>query len=170
MLSIQPVQMEAGGAKLDQEMMEAVSKVGRVFVSDIYAYYQDTYKGVLGKVQVEALDYLHLTAGSGITQLAARLNISKQHASKIAAKLEELGYAEKKPDPRDRRACLYVLSPSGIQFVQSHISMSNQYMEEYVSSLSASDYALLRASLLQAAQILETCSPRSACSPDITGP
>ena len=98
---------------MDPRFIPAAFRVGRLFCSDIYAFYQDTYKGVLGKVQVEALDYLHLKGSTSITELSERLNISKQHASKIAAKIEELGYAKKEPDPSDGRACLYRLTKSG---------------------------------------------------------
>ena len=143
---------------MDQKIVDAAYRVGRIFVSDIYAYYQDTFKGTLGKVQVEALDYLHLKHQVGSTELAKRLNISKQHASKIASKLEELGYVAKIRDPTDGRGCLYCLTDTGRQFLNIHISMSNQYMEAYIRTLNEDEKHQLFSALTQAADILERCS------------
>ena len=107
---------------MSQDIHQTAYLVGNFFVSDIYAYYQDTYKGVLGKVQVEALDYIHRSEKASIKELATVLNISKQHASKIAGKLEELGYARKEKDPNDGRGTLYALTETGSRFINEHIS------------------------------------------------
>ena len=109
---------------MSQDIHQTAYLVGNFFVSDIYAYYQDTYKGVLGKVQVEALDYIHRSEKASIKELATVLNISKQHASKIAGKLEELGYARKEKDPNDGRGTLYALTETGSRFINEHISIS----------------------------------------------
>ena len=140
---------------MDQKMLQVAFQVGRFFCSDIYAFYQDTYKGTLGKVQVEALDYIHLKKQVNVKELSSRLNISMQHASKIAAKLEELGYAEKTRDPADGRACLYSLTDSGIHFIEDHINQSNQHLEEIVDRLSQNDQDRLLSSLTQLAAVLE---------------
>ena len=145
---------------MGQEIINAAYRVGRVFVSDIYAYYQDTFKGTLGKVQVEALDYLHIRQQVSVTDLARRLNISKQHASKIAAKLEDLGYTAKSPDPADGRGCLYQLTKEGLRFLDEHIALSNQYLETYIHTLNDDERRQLLISLMQAAEILEKCASR----------
>ena len=144
-------------ARMDKEYLQAAYQVGRFFCSDVYAYYQDTYKGVLGKVQVEAMDYIHLKGETGIIELASRLNISKQHASKIALKLEEIGYAEKKKDPADGRAVLYRLTEEGNRFVREHIALSDQYFENRINELTEEDRKALRSCLMQASQILNRC-------------
>ena len=143
---------------MEQEILNAAYRVGRIFVSDIYAYYQDTFKGTLGKVQVEALDYLHIRQQVNVTELAQRLNISKQHASKIAAKLEELGYAAKSPDPADGRGCFYRLTEDGLHFLDEHIALSNQYLEAYIYALNDDERRRLLSSLTQAADLLEQCA------------
>lgn len=141
-------------AQVDKKYLQAAYQVGRFFCADIYAYYQDSYKGVLGKVQVEAMDYIHLKGETGITELAARLNISKQHASKIALKLEELGYAEKTKDPSDGRACLYRLTEEGLSFIRGHIAQSDAYFEKMIEGLPENDKKTLKSCLLRAAEIL----------------
>ena len=143
---------------MNQQILNAAYRVGRFFVSDIYAYYQDTFKGTLGKVQVEALDYLHMMKNASVTELAQRLNISKQHASKIAAKLEELGYADKTRDSSDGRGFYYHLTDEGLLFLNKHISQSNQHMEAYIHTLNDDEKCQLLSALNQAAEILERCS------------
>ncbi len=124
---------------MDQKMLNAAFYVGSFFCSDLYAYYLDTYKGHLGKVQVEALDYIHLKKQVHVKELSDQLNISMQHASKIAAKLEEHGYAEKSRDPEDGRGCIYRLTEAGLDFVKEHIALSNQHFKSFVDSLSEKD-------------------------------
>jgi len=136
---------------MSQDIHQTAYLVGNFFVSDIYAYYQDTYKGVLGKVQVEALDYIHRSKKASIKELATVLNISKQHASKIAGKLEELGYARKEKDPNDGRGILYTLTDAGSRFINEHISMSNRHFTEVLASFSEAD----REQLLSGLRILE---------------
>ena len=136
---------------MSQDIHQTAYLVGNFFVSDIYAYYQDTYKGVLGKVQVEALDYIHRSEKASIKELATVLNISKQHASKIAGKLEELGYARKEKDPNDGRGTLYALTETGNRFINEHISMSNRHFTEVLASFSEAD----REQLLSGLRILE---------------
>ena len=136
---------------MSQDIHQTAYLVGNFFVSDIYAYYQDTYKGVLGKVQVEALDYIHRSEKASIKELATVLNISKQHASKIAGKLEELGYARKEKDPNDGRGILYTLTDAGSRFINEHINMSNRHFSEVLASFSEAD----REQLLSGLRILE---------------
>ena len=150
-------EVSADMARMDKKYLEAAYQVGRFFCSDVYAYYQDTYKGILGKVQVEAMDYIHLKGETGIMELASRLNISKQHASKIALKLEELGYAEKTKDPSDGRASIYRLTEEGLRFIREHIALSDEYFEKLISELTEEDRNDLRTSLIQASGILKRC-------------
>ena len=111
---------------------------------------------------MEALDYLHIKGHAGVTELAKRLNISKQHASKIASKLEEMGYAAKKHDPSDGRACLYYLTDAGIGFIREHISQSDQRLEPYISALSKAEQQSLLDALLQTAELLDRCAMPNA--------
>ncbi len=145
-----------GGSIMDKDFLEAAYVVGRFFCSDILAFYQDTYKGDLGKVQVEAMDYLHMKGACGIKELSQRLNISKQHASKIASRLEEIGYASRSRDSSDGRSCLYTLTEEGQAFIGNHIASSNRHLDEILESLSAEEQRELRESFLTSARILES--------------
>ena len=98
--------------KLTKEQLKQAYSVGNFFVSDIYAYYLDTYKGELGKVQVEVLSYIHNHKEVTIKQLSKALNVSKQHASKIIAKLSEMDLIDKRQDPEDARSSFFSVNYS----------------------------------------------------------
>ena len=53
--------------------------------------------------------------GSRLTDLAERAGLSKQAVGEAATELERLGYAERIPDPTDRRAKIIKLTPSGLE-------------------------------------------------------
>ena len=51
--------------------------------------------------------------GSRLTELAAGANMTPQSMGEIVNELEGLGYVERRPDPRDRRAKLITLTDRG---------------------------------------------------------
>ena len=51
--------------------------------------------------------------GSRLTELAHRANMTPQAMGELVDQLEALGYLVRRPDPRDRRAKLIVLTPRG---------------------------------------------------------
>jgi DNA-binding MarR family transcriptional regulator len=51
--------------------------------------------------------------GSRLSDLARGANMSPQAMFELVDDLEDLGYVERRPDPRDRRAKLIVLTPRG---------------------------------------------------------
>jgi DNA-binding MarR family transcriptional regulator len=54
-------------------------------------------------------------AGSRVSVLAERAQITKQSMAELVAHLERLGYVERVPDPSDRRAKLVRATPRGKQ-------------------------------------------------------
>ena len=106
-----------------------------LFEQKITSYYLDSFKGMFGKVQVEVLIYLYDNAGVRVQKLAEKLNIPKQHASKIVARLEELGLVGGKTDESDKRANLYFLTEQGLELMNRHMEASNQNFEEMLKCL-----------------------------------
>jgi DNA-binding MarR family transcriptional regulator len=51
--------------------------------------------------------------GARLTELAARAQLSLAATSELVNDLQQLGFVERRPDPRDRRAKLIVPTPSG---------------------------------------------------------
>lgn len=140
--------------KLTKEQLKQAYSVGNFFVSDIYAYYLDTYKGELGKVQVEVLSYIHNHKEVTIKQLSKALNVSKQHASKIIAKLSEMDLIDKRQDPEDARSSFFSLNKKGISYIEDHISLSNDYLINYVESLNNEEAKIFLESVKNISNVL----------------
>ena len=60
--------------------------------------------------------------GARLTDLARRANMTPQAMGELVDELEELGYVERRPDPRDRRAKLIVLTRRGIECVAAGVA------------------------------------------------
>ena len=58
-------------------------------------------------------------AGSRLTDLARRANMTPQAMGELVDELEELGYVKRQPDPTDRRAKLIVLTSNGWAAVEA---------------------------------------------------
>ena len=59
--------------------------------------------------------FIDIENGSRLTELAERSGLTKQAVGEAATELERLGYAERVPDPTDKRAKIIKLTPSGIE-------------------------------------------------------
>src|SRR3954468_9092623 len=59
--------------------------------------------------------FIDLDNGSRLTELAESAGLTKQAVGEAVAELEELGYAERLPDPPDRRAKIIKLTPRGVE-------------------------------------------------------
>ena len=141
---------------MDDILLKAAYEVGHFFVSDIYAYYLDTYKGILGKVQVEVLDYLNVNGQASVMELADKLNISKQHASKILLKLEADHYVKKEQSPKDGRFSFFTLTHEGECFVKEHILKSNSHFLTYISPLNETEKEKVTRALLEVSEIIRS--------------
>ena len=124
-----------------------------LFDKKITSFYMDSFKGMFGKVQVEVLDYLYENREARTKELAERLNVPKQHASKIISRLEELGLVANKPDITDGRASLYFLTEKGMDLMNCHIEKSNRNFELLLQNLREDE----RKQLVGAMELMVTC-------------
>lgn len=70
----------------------------------------------LGTSEMAAVEHLHASAeGLTPTQLGRRLSMSSGTVTALVDRLERGGYAERRPNPADRRSSVVVLKPSGIE-------------------------------------------------------
>jgi DNA-binding MarR family transcriptional regulator len=79
--------------------------------------------------------------GSRLTEIAERAGLTKQAVGEAVAELEQLGYAERLPDPKDRRAKIIKLTPSGLDacFAGRRIfaEIEHEWAEEFGAELLA---------------------------------
>lgn len=126
-----------------------------LFAKKITNVYRNSYKGIFGKVQVEALDYLYEYPNARTQDVADALIIPKQHASKIILRLIELGLVEKREDPNDKRAHLFCLSKEGKILVDEHIELSDKNFDGLVQKLSEEEKKEFVESMKSIVSILE---------------
>lgn len=121
--------------KNGKESAELAYRMGLLFNRKITSFYWRSFKGELGQVQAQALSDLYENQPARTQEIADRLGIPKQHASKILSRLEETGLVESTADPSDKRSHLYVLSEKGSSLVQDHIASSNDHFLKMIESV-----------------------------------
>jgi DNA-binding MarR family transcriptional regulator len=82
-----------------------------------------------------------------VSDLAARLGISKQGAGQIIEDMERRGYVERRPDPADGRARLVYLSERGTAALAAARRFHQRYERRLVRAHGREVVATLRATL-----------------------
>ena len=60
--------------------------------------------------------------GSRVTELAEEARMTKQSMGELVVYLERRGYVERRPDPRDGRAKIVVLTGAGLRWVEAAVA------------------------------------------------
>jgi DNA-binding MarR family transcriptional regulator len=95
--------------------------------------------------------FQHLVPGPlPVGELARRMDVSQQAASKAAAELEALGYVERVADPDDARVRRLALSDRGRAAVAAGRAARAEVAEELAGALGPRRVATLRRALLDA--------------------
>ena len=83
-------------------------------------------------------------AGSRLSELARRANMSPQAMGELIDELESLGYLIRQPDPRDRRAKLIVLTRKGKACVEAGQATIENLEDEITQRLGQRGHHQLR--------------------------
>ena len=142
--------------------IQAAYQLGLWFNRTLISYYRSTYKGLFGAVQVQALDDLYVLGSVRPQEMADRLDIPKQHASKILSRLCDLSLAESQPDSSDGRSRIFCLTDSGRALVQEHIRQSNENFRKMLETLDGEALGELGTSLEKTLRILTRIKDPSA--------
>lgn len=126
-----------------------------VFERKVVAPYRDTYRGELGQAQVELLELLYQRGPLHQRAAAEELRTSKQHVSKMVARLEQMGYVCQGADDADARSHVVALSDTGRAYVDLHIAEGSKRARELFSHLSAAERAELDRAMLTVARLLD---------------
>lgn len=94
--------------------------------------------------------------GSRLTALAMGARMTPQSMGALVDELQELGYVERRPDPRDRRAKLIVLTALGWEAVKAGEAAIAGIEQDLVQILGEQDTLRLREMLLK---IIDTGRP-----------
>lgn len=82
--------------------------------------------------------------GSRITDLASKAKITKQSMSVIVYQLEAWGYLERKPDPTDKRAVLFVLTGKGQELRKVGRAINKDFEQVWEQKLGRDDFQRFR--------------------------
>ena len=85
------------------------------------------------------------------SELAARERIQRPTATRVLARLEEMGLIARTPDPQDRRSSLVAPTPAARELLDELRTRKTAFLAERLEGLDAED----RATLDRAADILE---------------
>jgi DNA-binding MarR family transcriptional regulator len=100
--------------------------------------------------------------GSRLTELAEQARVTKQTAGFLVDQLEQAGYVERRPDPRDARARLVCIAPRGAEAVEVAAGVVAQVEAEWTAHLGARDMERLRRTLTR---LREVTDPYAANGP-----
>lgn len=90
-----------------------------------------------------------ISRGGSISDLARRLGVSKQAASKTMTTLERLGYAERRPSPRDHRQIEVALTARGADALALSGEILNRLRDEWAALLGQREMDQLENALAQ---------------------
>ena len=90
------------------------------------------------------------------TELAARLQISKQALNYLLGQLEQLGYLERRPDPHDQRGKRIAVTKRGRAAIRVIRDGVNEIETEWAEQLGSDRFSQLKALLLTLNQLAAT--------------
>ncbi len=82
--------------------------------------------------------------GVRVTELAARIRVTKQALGQLATQLADRGYVEMVPDPSDRRAKLIRCTPLGVRARQVVHAVAAALEDRWRTEVGAVRYAVFR--------------------------
>ena len=92
---------------------------------------------------ITALDRLRVEGPLRISELAAREAITQPGVTLLVNRLAEAGYAERVPDPTDRRATLVRITPAGEAALAARHAQRANVLRDRMAHLSEHDQKLL---------------------------
>lgn len=93
--------------------------------------------------KLRALDLLAAHGALRVGELAARLAVDDTTATRLVDRLEELGVAERRSEPGDRRATVVGLTPAGDELVAGVASQRQRFFREVLGALEPAERAEL---------------------------
>ncbi|MER7448928.1 MarR family transcriptional regulator [Nocardia beijingensis] len=100
-------------------------------------------------------------AGTRLTELAERAQITKQTAGFLVDQVERAGFVERVPDPADRRARLVCLTDRGRQVAEFANSVAGSVEREWSAHLGAEGMRHLRQALNRLREITDPYAKNS---------
>lgn len=99
----------------------------------------------LGHSEMSALEHLQHAPEGGLTptQLGGRLGLSSGAVTALVDRLEKAGYAERRPNPRDRRSSVVYLRPSNLEDATRHMRTLEEDLLQATAELDEEERAVV---------------------------
>lgn len=123
--------LEAAYRKLDAALIERLRNTG-------FPDLRPAHSQVFGAVAAE---------GTRIGDLAARVGITQQSVSELVDALEGMGYVERRPDERDRRAKLVTFTDRGWSCIRAGIAAVEDFERQWADQIGSQRAEALREAL-----------------------
>ena len=95
-------------------------------IKNVVKPFENVSKNSLGPMQLGLLNFLKHEESISMTEIATKLNVSKQQLTKLTDKLAEKNYIDRVNDLKDRRSIKISITERGIQFLDEY---ENQVLE-----------------------------------------
>jgi DNA-binding MarR family transcriptional regulator len=105
---------------------------------------------------ITALDRLATEGPLRVSDLAAREAMTQPGVTMLVHRMAESGYAERVPDPTDRRATLVRITDAGRDVLNERLAVRSEVLRDRLAQLSDSDQQLLIAALPAFERLLGT--------------
>jgi DNA-binding MarR family transcriptional regulator len=93
--------------------------------------------------------------GSRTSEMARALDVSKNAVGQLVSELEELGYVERVPDPRDGRAKIVRYTAQGVEMMADALVIGGQLNAEIAGVIGAQRLAELSSTLADICRLLK---------------
>jgi DNA-binding MarR family transcriptional regulator len=152
-------QLREQAAQLEaQRVGDSLVKLGRVvFERTVERLRARGFAGVRFSFTA-LLPHLDRQCGTRITELASRMDISKQATGQMVAQLELLGYVQRRPDPDDGRARLVELTEQGYRVLLAGLDVFGEIESELEQELGVELMSAFRTGAERSLRFLEEMS------------
>lgn len=95
--------------------------------------------GAIHGCMIEKKELNQIEPGIKVSELSEKIHSTKPATSKMLNVLEEKGYINRIPDPKDRRVVYISLSPEGDKMIQNAMGMMHNFLNRTISRLGEED-------------------------------
>lgn len=110
--------------RLSSHSVEAIVRLLQGEMAEVLSFAASVARRTgLGLSEMIALEHLQRAGGEGLTptQLGRRLSMSSGTITALVDRLERAGYAERRPNPADRRSSVVHVRPAGLEEAARHM-------------------------------------------------
>lgn len=141
---------------------EKADSVGQVLIKCARLFNERALERLRGQEEVPAFRQSHLSTlahidfgGTRLTEIARRMEISKQAVGQLINEMEQMGTVERVPDPEDGRARLVRFTEQGQRQMMRGLGVLKEVEEELAQTLGQGQMEALHGLLLRLLPLLE---------------